>query len=384
MKAGHRGLFYEFILFGFFLASKLMRHKAHLTGRENLSQMPTPVMFAVTHDSYFEVPSLSRIYYALKPRPDFMVMVKNDFLGGRYLSTNYGQNNKFLRNILLIIDKSGLPLAIFRKLKVVAIERPFVEAFHEKKEELQRKIRGQLSQLKEASTQGISTLVFPEGTTWGYGGLKRMRSSVYQILENTFQSTGRKVYILPINVKVDRLVKGTKDVFIRIGPPVFFRKSKDEFNQTLFGLLQQLHTITFSQVAAYYVKRLAEMKRDNACTIVLQKELFLQNLERILLEMNRLVRAHVLPGFDADLLDRQCLSDKVDKFLKYCLKKQYLQNKRFHDSKESLLLNIEKILSNHTVKEFRKANPLGFCANELTSVGEQIVRPLFDARLGFR
>jgi hypothetical protein len=117
MKEGRRGIFYEFILFGFFLASKLMRHKAHLLGRENLDQIPTPVMFTVTHDSYFEVPSLSQIYYALKPRPDFMVMVKNDFLRGRYLSTNYAKKNKFLRQLLLMIDKSGIPLAIFRKPK---------------------------------------------------------------------------------------------------------------------------------------------------------------------------------------------------------------------------------------------------------------------------
>jgi hypothetical protein len=34
MKAGNRGVFYELILFGFFLASKLMRQKAHLLGRE--------------------------------------------------------------------------------------------------------------------------------------------------------------------------------------------------------------------------------------------------------------------------------------------------------------------------------------------------------------
>jgi hypothetical protein len=46
-----------------------------------------------------------------------MVMVKNDFLSGRYLSTNYAKKNKFLRQLLLMIDKSGIPLAIFRKPK---------------------------------------------------------------------------------------------------------------------------------------------------------------------------------------------------------------------------------------------------------------------------
>mgnify|MGYP000272932796 CR=1 FL=1 len=115
MKPERRGVLYEFILFGFFLASKIMRHKAHLMGKENLSRMPTPVMFAVTHDSYFEVPSLSRIYYALKPRPDFMVMVKNDFLSGRYLSTNYGKKNRFLRSILLMIDRLEIGRASCRE-----------------------------------------------------------------------------------------------------------------------------------------------------------------------------------------------------------------------------------------------------------------------------
>jgi len=138
MKSGHRGVFYEFILFGFYLASKLMRHKAHLLGRENLSRIPTPIMFTVTHDSYFEVPSLSRVYYALKPRPDFMVMAKNDFLSGRYLSTNYGKRSRLLRGILLMIDKSGLPMAVFRKLKLAAIDRPFVEVLSKKKEELRQ------------------------------------------------------------------------------------------------------------------------------------------------------------------------------------------------------------------------------------------------------
>ena len=384
MKSEHHGVLYEFILFGFFLASKIMRHKAHLMGKENLSRMPTPVMFAVTHDSYFEVPSLSRIYYALKPRPDFMVMAKNDFLSGRYLSTNYGKKNKFLRSILLMIDRLGLPLAIFRKLKVAAIDRPFVESFNRKKEDLRREISGQLNQFKESSARGISTLIFPEGTTWGYGGLKKIHSSVYHVLENTFQGTGRKVFILPINIKVDRLGKGAKDVFIRIGQPVFFRKPKDEFNQALFEILQQLHTITFSQVAAYYLKRLAEMKQDTTRTVVFRKELFMRNLEGILLEMSRLVRERALPGFDPGLTNRRYLAVKVEHFTKYCLKMQYLQKKRLSDRKEALLINVEKILANYSAREFRKANPLGFCANELASLGEQIVRPIFDARLRFR
>lgn len=322
MKAGRQSIVYEFILFGFFLASKLMRHRVHLVGRENLSRMPTPVIFTVTHDSYFEVPSLSRIYYDLKPRPDFMVMAKKDFLSGAYLSTNFGKKSTFLKNVLMMLDRSGLPLAVFRTLKVAAIDRPFIEVSSSKKEDLRQKISCQLKRFKDTTTQGMSTLIFPEGTTWGYGGLKKIRSAVYQILETAFQGGGRRVYILPVNVKVDWLVKGKKDVFIRIGPPVFFRKPKKEFNRTLKELLEKLHTITFSQVAAYYLKCLAEMKEDTLRTAVFQKEIFLQNLERILEDMNLLVHERVLPGFDPGLLNRRYLSDKAEQFLKYCLKKK--------------------------------------------------------------
>ena len=67
-----------------------------------------------------------------------------------------------------------------------------------------------------------------------------------------------------------------------------------------------------------------------------------------------------------------------------CLKKRYLEKMRLEDRKEALMLNIERILSSYPVKEFRKANPLAFCANELSSLGEQIFRPIFDDRLGVR
>lgn len=383
MKDGQRSIVYETILFGFFLASKLMRHRVHLVGRENLSRMPTPVIFTVTHDSYFEVPSLSCIYYALRPRPDFTVMVKKDFLSGRYLSTNFGKNSKFLRNILLMLDRSGLPLAVLHTLKVAAIDRPFIEASGRKKEELRQAITGQLKRFKDASARGMSTLIFPEGTTWGYGGLKKIRSSVHHIIETTFRGSGRRVYILPVNVKVDRLVRGTKDVFIRIGPPVFFRKPREEFNRTLHELLEKLHTITFSQVAAYYLKCLAEMKDDSLRTAAVRKDLFVNNLERIIQDMSRLVHEKVLPGFDSGLLNERYRTRKVEQFLKYCEKKNYIQKEQTRDNVEVLLLDSEKILSTHPVKEFRKANPLAFCANELNSLGEETIRSLFNSRLCF-
>ena len=83
-------------------------------------------------------------------------------------------------------------------------------------------------QFKSRISDGFSTLIFPEGTTWGYGGLRKIRSAVYQLVSTSFDQHGKKIYMLPINVKVDKLVQGWKDVFINVGKLEFFIKSKDE------------------------------------------------------------------------------------------------------------------------------------------------------------
>ena len=60
-----------------------------------------------------------------------------------------------------------------------------------------------MDQFRKKIHDGFSTLVFPEGTTWGYGGLKKIRSAVHQLVSNVLDQYDIRVYILPINVKVD-------------------------------------------------------------------------------------------------------------------------------------------------------------------------------------
>jgi 1-acyl-sn-glycerol-3-phosphate acyltransferase len=377
MSGNRRGIFYNLIMFGFFVASKLMRQKPHLEGRRYLKEIPTPILFTVTHDSYAEVPSLSRVYYGLEPKPNFLIMAKNEFLSGRYLSTNYAKNNRFLRSILLLLDKTGLPMAIFRTLNLSSIERPFIEEPHLKKQELTKAISGQIGHFREGAVQGLSALVFPEGTTWGYGGLKKIRSSVYQIVESAFQAANKKVYILPINVKMDRLAEGSKDVFINVGEPFFMREPREEFNRALYETLQNLHTITFSQIAAFYLKCRAEIM-DTAETLAIEKEKFIAELERISHEINQQVTAHVLPYMDSALLNNEYLVRKVDRFLTYCRKRKYILETRHMGKSEILILSHEKILADYGRREYRKLNPIGYHANELKSLGEDTIRSIYD------
>ncbi|HSV95947.1 MAG TPA: 1-acyl-sn-glycerol-3-phosphate acyltransferase [Spirochaetota bacterium] len=377
-----RRLFREFIISCFHIASIIMRQRPHLKGREHLQKIPTPVIISPTHDSYYEIPSLARVYYSLHPRPDFLVLAKGDFLSGSYLASNFGKKNLFLKCLFTFLDKTALPFVVFKIMRLTTIHRPFIDTYSVKRERIRNEIGNQMNRARESIARGLSTLVFPEGTTWGFGGLKKIRSAVYQLVENSFQSAHQKVHVIPINVKVDRLVKGGKDIFINIGRPVFFRCPKEEFNERLAKILRQLHTITFSQIAAYYIRRLAKSNESARQNLVLARERFVDSMERITAEIGEMVRRKKLPDIDAGLLDRKYLLKKVNSFLKYCRKKRYLRPSLSIGKDNAFILDIEAILSSYSDREYRTRNPLGFHANELMSLGETSIRRIFDAHLG--
>ncbi len=369
------GLIYEGIIMGFFYAVWVMRQRPQIKGVEYLKNLPNQVVFTITHDSYFEIPSLSRIYKAINPRPVFTVMGKEDFLSGRYLSTNFFKDNALGRNILKMADMTGIPKKVFEKLNVISIPRPFADIHEPKCKNVKNQISSQLNQFKEKIGDGFSTLIFPEGTTWGYGGLRKIRSSVYQLVSTSFEQYGKKVYILPINVKVDKLVKGWKDVFINVGKPQFFIKSREEFNQQVHDVLEKLHTITFSQVAAYYLKALAEKSEQSKSDIRLAKEQLIENVDKAISSLQNKVKDEILPAIDTKLTDNDYCMDKIQRFIRYCEKNRYLS--KLSDP-NSYKLNISKILSQHSKRRFRKRNPLAFHANELASLGDSKIRSSFE------
>ncbi|MBW1644024.1 MAG: 1-acyl-sn-glycerol-3-phosphate acyltransferase, partial [Deltaproteobacteria bacterium] len=311
-------------------------------------------------------------------KPFFTVMAKQDFLSGNYLSTNFFKGNAFFRSIFKVLDKTGLPKAIFNKLNLISIPRPFADKLEKKGDELKKEITDQFSQFKSKISEGFSTLIFPEGTTWGFGGLKKIRSSVYQLVSNAFEQYDKKIYILPINVKVDRLVKGWKDVFINVGKPQFVIKSKDDFNQYIFDTLQKLHTITFSQVGAYYLKRISELSQQAKVEARLTRENLITQLENAIHEIHSRVQEKVLPAIDSKLIDSTYLKKKTNRFIRYCLKKKYILKESRKNAQKTYIVNLNKVLAQYPEKIFRKQNPIGFHANELISLGEQAIEPIFS------
>ncbi|MBW2544763.1 MAG: 1-acyl-sn-glycerol-3-phosphate acyltransferase [Deltaproteobacteria bacterium] len=378
MKSKFKHLIFDIGIYCFFFAGRLMHQRPKLKGRENLKDVPLPIIFTVTHDSYFEIPSLAKVYQALKPRPVFAVMAKKDFLSGNYLSSNFRVKNSLLKSIFRLLDKSGIPKTFFKILNLSTVHRPFIESAVKTKDNMKKEISGQLTHFKEILAQGMSTLVFPEGTTWGFGGLKKIRSSAHQLVSSTFSQYRKKVYVLPINVKADWLVQGCKDVFINVGKPQFIIKSKEEFNQQLRDSLQRLHTITFSQIGAYYLKKASSIGLRTRKEIVLSREIVAGQIEKIVRDIYSKVQGKILPACDVSLIDKKYLMKKINGFVKYCTRNNYLIETSRGKGIKMYILNREKVLAQYPAKTFRKLNPVGFHANELVSLGEKEIEPLFN------
>ena len=354
-----------------------MRQRPQISGKEHLENLPFPVIFTVTHDSYFEIPSLSKVYRAIKPRPLITIMAKKDFLDGSYLSTNFFQKIPVIRSAFKILDKTGAPKALFKYLNLISIPRPFIEALQRKGDEVKKEISGQFVEFRKKIHAGFSTLVFPEGTTWGYGGLKKIRSAVHQLVTNTLEHYEKRVHILPINVKVDGLVQGWKDVFINVGKPQFVIKPKEDFNQYLFKTLQKLHTITFSQIGAYYLMKISMLGRQAQMEVELSKENLAAQFEKIVGKIHAQVEDRILPSIDGRLMEKKYLTKKVGKFVHFCIRRGYLLKKPQTRTHGTYILNQNRVLAKYPVNSFRKRNPVGFHANELVSLGEKEIEPLF-------
>jgi len=375
MRDQQNGILYEFAMFCFKCATKILRQRPHLNGKAHLRDVPTPVIFTVTHDSYFEVPSLSKVYYSLNPRPRFLIMAKDEFLSKEYLSTNFPSVNPVIKKIFQLLDRTGLPQALFRKLRLVTIHRPFIEQYADEKETVHQEIGQQLDNIGDSVSQGFSTLIFPEGTTWGYGGLKKIRSGIYQLVSNTCETYRKRMYILPINVKVDRCIKGAKDVFINIGKPRFLMDQRDEFISRLDAILRSLHTITFSQLASYYLKQLAEGTEK---TISISKNEFYHNMNTIIKQCMNADAPETLPRIDERLARRRYMLRKIRGFLRFCVSRGYLIEEKSYTGDTVFILNSEKLLGTYDRKTYRKLNPVGFSANEFISLGEETLSYLFD------
>jgi len=112
--------------------------------------------------------------------------------------------------------------------------------------------------------------------------------------------------------------------------------------------------------------------------VLLTRENLVFQLKNIVNKIQVKVKKKILPAFDSNLTDNNYLEMKVQKFLAYCVKKKYLIKNIQADGEITYSLNMDMVLAEHPKKLFRKHNPLAYHANELLSLGEKSIKPLFN------
>jgi uncharacterized coiled-coil protein SlyX len=131
-------------------------------------------------------------------------------------------------------------------------------------------------------------------------------------------------------------------------------------------------------VGAYYLKRLSELSRQAKVEARLTRENLIAQLENAIQEIHAKVQEKMLPAIDVKLIDRSYLKKKTKKFIRYCLKKKYILKESRKNDQKTYIINLNKVLAQYPEKIFRKQNPIGFHANELISLGEKTIEPIFN------
>jgi uncharacterized protein YlaN (UPF0358 family) len=148
---------------------------------------------------------------------------------------------------------------------------------------------------------------------------------------------------------------------------------KENFLDRVSEILKSLHTITFSQIAATYLQRMAMAVEHIDKAIVLKKEELASQLDTIINDINVLVKEGKLPSIDEYLLDSNYRHKKLKRFLKFCIKKGYIEKIDGY-----YMINVQRVLASFHIKSYRKENPVGFTANEFLSINYNCIMTIYE------
>jgi hypothetical protein len=159
------------------------------------------------------------------------------------------------------------------------------------------------------------------------------------------------VRILPVNIGYDFMTTGRMKIHIKIGPEIMNLKgrTKSEFERLLQIAIARLGIVNMGQLGSSCLLRLAQ---DNSEEIT--KELLAR---RILSQAQELSNLGL--SIDNVLTDYQKLEKRLDKFIKYCVKKQWLREGK--DGK--LILN--KVAMLDSSRSNYSDHPIRYSYNEL-------------------
>jgi len=209
------------------------------------------------------------------------------------------------------------------------------------------KIDRQLGRFANILDEGGILFFTPEDDHTPDGRFGPIRSGIHRLI----RMAQTEVRILPVNIAYDFMTVGRMRIHITIGPEITNLKglTKSEFERLVQAAITRLGVVNMGQLGSHCLLQLAQ---DNS--EVITKDLFAR---RVLSQSQKLCSLGL--SVDDVLADYRVLGKRLDKFIKYCIRKHWLSDGR--DGK--LILNKEAVLdswqSNHS------DHPIRYSYNEL-------------------
>ena len=236
--------------------------------------------------------------------------------------------------------------------------------FINKVKDLEREIiREQESVFVDILNKNGTLCLFPEGELSKDGRLTKIKAGLYDILSQTKS----KVKILPINITYDFMYTTRRiNTFINFGKEYTSEVmlSDDIIDSFAENAINELTTITPSNLFSYYLYNVAEKNKDMPYSVIKK-----HNLEKKLFTaFNELSeKGH---SIDKKVLNKKVFDKRLNGYLRYC---SFFFSPFLNWRGNDIILDTERILDGEV--NYRK-NPVRYSANELSHF--EILEKIFN------
>jgi hypothetical protein len=211
---------------------------------------------------------------------------------------------------------------------------------------LLKRINSQLIHFSKILDEGNILFFTPSDDHTPDGRFGPIRSGIYRLV----RMVQTDVRILPVNINYDPMTIGRMRIHITIGAEItnLKRCSKIEFEKLLQKAIKRLGVVNMGQLGSYILLQLA---KDNS--EVITNEIF---AKRVLSQVQKFSSLGL--SIDNVLTDHRLSGKHINKFIKYCVKEQWLRCA----SDGKLIINKETILD---LKHSHSSHPIRYSYNEL-------------------
>ena len=203
------------------------------------------------------------------------------------------------------------------------------------------KVNSQLNCFSNILNEGGILFFTPEDEHSPDGRFGPIRSGLHRVI----RTAQADVRILPINITYDFVTVGRMRIHITIGPEITNLKglTNNEFETLVQIVITKLGVINMGQLASCYLLRMAHENSE-----VITKELVAKEV----LSQAQKLRSLGL-SVDDSLVDQGAFAKRLDKFIKYCLRKHWLRagtDGRLIVNKEAVLNSCQSCYRDHPIR----------------------------------